>query len=235
LPPGQKLYVASVRAKFKQKTSLINPGTIDLKYVDVGKVFFVTTGDYTTGGTIQTCFGNNVGAYVCPEGEMQVVEGGFWSCVSVKDALAKACNGASQMLKTGTGGTANCSTFYKVSAGCEGAGATTTESTCKPRSCTTSTSQGGGSTPISIPAIPVAAQTVPGTTVTVTHPGSGTSPSTTSSYTVPAQTVPGFTIPGTTVYVPVPASVTVQTLWYDCNGSACNLGSPPSSCPNAPL
>ncbi|QLY25303.1 hypothetical protein [Bdellovibrio sp. KM01] len=242
LLPPKKLYVATVKMKFRQ-TSTLNKGAIDLRPIEVGKVFFITSNAMPS-GTIEECYGNNAGAYVCPDDQIQIVDNGYWKCVPIKDAIGKACSGGSQMVKTGSaGGTADCQTFYKMANGCEGAGSATVDASCQSRSCTVTTSSGGGSNhiPVTIPAINVRAQTVPGTSFTIvtsSGSGSGTSPTGGSSQTItiPSRNIDAYTIPATTVYVDVPAggSVSTSTKYYRCDGSVCDQGSS-LPCPNNKL
>ncbi|QDK47113.1 hypothetical protein DOM22_19060 [Bdellovibrio sp. ZAP7] len=220
LTPPATLYVATVKAKFKPKTMM--PGSIDLKSVDIGKVFFITNNTIAAGGTVSNCFGNNAGAYVCPNGETQVVENGFWTCKSIQEAYAKACgNSTGQMMKTTGGGTAQCQTFYEISnQSCEGYGGVTTDTTCKTRACTAGTqSLGGGSQTVTIPGTTIPSQTIPGTTIAISSGGSGTNPSSsTSYYTVPSHTIPAFTIPDRTATVNFPASSAPIVKFYNCSG-----------------
>lgn len=234
----EKLYVTTVKVKFKQKGA--PKGSVDLRPIEVGKVFFITS-NAIPGGVISKCFGNNAGAYVCDPGEIQVVDpSGFWTCKSMGAAMASTCGGgASQMAKTTANGTMSCQVYYRVNSACEGAGGVSSASTCQSRACSyvTTVPGGGGGGTVTIPAINVPAHSVPSQTVTVSVPGSGTSPGSSSSVTVPGYTIPGYTIPAQNVTVSGGGGGggTVNAIGFlNCSG-ACTAATAPVSCNNTAL
>ncbi|MEK2689243.1 hypothetical protein [Bdellovibrio sp. GT3] len=251
VPAPQRLYVTDLKMKVRQNAG--NTRTVDLKFTEVGKAYFVTTGPIGPAARIANCFGTIYGNFLCPnENDIQTIQGGSWTCTpagtTVRNELGKVCPSGTnntQMIK-GVGGTGvGCEQIYKITnANCEGVGAVTADSQCSTRACgqtVNSTVGGGGYVDINVPGqsggnVCFPDQSVP---VTITIPGSGTRPASASTSTI---TIPGRCVGagGTTGYsqrIPVQgsgASISTQVVRYlRCNNNNCDLASP-DRCNNSP-
>ncbi|WP_413576223.1 hypothetical protein ACLVWU_17715 [Bdellovibrio sp. HCB290] len=242
VPAPKRLYMTDLKMKVRQ-----NAGTskvVDLKWIEVGKVYFVTTGPINAAARVTDCFGTSNGNYLCPnQNDIQTIQGGSWTCTpiaqAVGGALSQACGGGgsnTQLIK-GVGGTAvGCSRIYKITEPfCDGWGAVTAESQCNTRACQgNAPSGGGGGSTVTIGDQNTPGFTVPGTTVSVWIPGStgsGTTPSSGGRYVsvpIPDRYVGGVTIRGTSFSIPAGASVG----YFSCGGG-CNR-STPARCNNSP-
>ncbi|WP_413585661.1 hypothetical protein [Bdellovibrio sp. HCB274] len=248
VPPPKKLYVTDLKMKVKQNAGVSK--VVDLKWIEVGKVYFVTSGPISAAARVENCFGTILGNYLCPNtNDIQTIQGGSWTCTSMTEAvggaLTQACGGGgsnTQLIK-GVGGTSvGCSRIYKITEpNCDGWGAVTAESVCKTRACNLPPGAGGGApTSVSIGDQNTPGFTVPGTTVRIYVPGSpgssgsGTTPSTPGSpgtyvnVPIPDRYVSGVTIRGTSLNIPAGSSVG----YYSCGGG-CDRNTP-AQCPNAP-
>lgn len=136
LVPPQRMYTAQLRIKLTPTDGT----SIDLKYVDIGRVFF-TTSNAIGVGNIVSCYGYAQEVASCPSpDQIQIFRGGVWTCMTMDQYLYEKCGSQPNRL-IGTGAAANtlaCSgVSYRVTNGnCEGFGNLSNQASCQTRACT---------------------------------------------------------------------------------------------------